>query len=572
MDRTYVIAERRDVPDIPALDLDDRSDVGNFDMGYSSVSSASSAPAPVADGTLPDRTIATDPAPDHSAPDISELLDRTVVGNPTPAQEPEADLSRLQVPTEATVEPLPDLTFEIVPGASERMKPKLVDSHNHTYNVKCQLKDGTKWQCSVRNKETYCKATVKQTGMCFAPGPQPHTCTPKVSTLPAAKARAQITKEALAHPFQSASSIVNQALLDHLPSDAPTDGLPKLDTLVRQANKRRQGSRPSNPTSLDFELQEDALPKDFLREDIQVNQRRHLMFFTPFMLTLLTAAKEWYVDATFKSVGAPFTQLWSIHAFIKQGDTMKQVPLVFVIMSGKSEDDYTAVLRRLVAHFKTAPALRTTVLDFEAAVWNAMRSVFPDVELRGCSFHWSQALWKHIQELGLTCSYMKKSLTHKFIRRLFSLPFLPAHAITPVFDSILAMPDIAEPLRQLLNYIKNTWISSRIWSPSSWSVYNRLIRTNNDVEGWHRRLNSRIHRHNLPLYQLIQVLYEEATLLPLQAQLVSEGKLTRHEKTRNKQQQQKIVSIWDRYDHKELTELGVLKEIAIVYTPVTRVR
>ena len=167
---------------------------------------------------------------------------------------------------------------------------------------------------------------------------------------------------------------------------------------------------------------------------------------------------------------------------------------------------------------------------------------------------------------------MKKSLTHKFIRRLFSLPFLPAHAIIRVFDSILAMPDIAEPLRQLLNYIKNTWVSSRIWSPSSWSVYNRLIRTNNDVEGWHRRLNSRIHRHNLPLYQLIQVLFEEATLLPLQAQLVSEGKLTRHEKTRNKQQQQKIVSIWDRYDHKELTELGVHKEIAIVYTPVTRVR
>ena len=297
--------------------------------------------------TLPDRTIATDPAPDHSAPDISELLDRTVVGNPTPAQEPEADLSRLQVPTEATVEPLPELTFE---------------------------------------------------------------------------------------------------------------------------------------------------------------------------------------------------------------------------------DDYTAVLRRLVAHFKTTPALRTTVLDFEAAVWNAMRAVFPDVELRGCSFHWSQALWKHIQELRLTCSYMKRSLTHKFIRRLFSLPFLPAHAITPVFDSILTMPDIAEPLCQLLNYIKNTWISSRIWCPSSWSVYNSLIRTNNDVEGWHRCLNSRIHRHNLPLYQLIQVLYEEATILPLQAQLVSEGKLTRHEKTRNKQQQQKIVSIWDRYDHKELTELGVLKEIAIVYRPVTRVR
>ena len=48
------------------------------------------------------------------------------------------------------------------------------------------------------------------------------------------------------------------------------------------------------------------------------------MFFTPLMLMLLTTAKEWYLVATFKSVGAPFTQLWGIHTFIKQGNSMKQ--------------------------------------------------------------------------------------------------------------------------------------------------------------------------------------------------------------------------------------------------------
>ena len=334
--------------------------------------------------------------------------------------------------------------------------------------------------------------------------------------------------------------------LEHLPSTAPTDDLPKMDTLFRQANKRHQGSCPSNPTSLDFQLQEDALPDDFLWEDIRVNDRRHLMLFTPLMLMLLTAAKEWYVDTTFKSVGAPFTQMWSIHAFIEQGDSLKQVSLVYVVMSGKSEDDYTVVLCNLVKHFKTTPALRTTVLDFEAAVWNTMRAVFPDVKLRGCSFHWSQALWKHIQDLGLASRYMKQALTHKFLRRLFSLPFLPASAITPTFESIASMPDTAQPLCQLLNYVKNTWISSNIWSPSSWSIYNRLICTNNDVEGWHRRLNTRIHRHNLPLYQLIQVLHDDASLLPLQAQLVSEGKLTHHEKARNKKRLSAFRIVWSR--------------------------
>ena len=170
------------------------------------------------------------------------------------------------------------------------MKPKLVDSHNYTYNIKGQLKDGTNWQCSVRNKETYCKDKVKQKGSQFTHTPQPYTCMPRAPTLPAAKARSQITKEAMTHRFQLAATIVNQTRLEHLPSTAPTCALPKID---RQANKRLQGSHPSYPFSLDLQLQGDALSEDFLQEDIRFNDRRHFVFFfTSLLLMMLTAAKE----------------------------------------------------------------------------------------------------------------------------------------------------------------------------------------------------------------------------------------------------------------------------------------
>ena len=208
--------------------------------------------------------------PDNSALDISELPNRTFVTTPSLAQEEETDLSRLHTPNDGALEPLLELTFEILPVVSDRMKPKLVDSHNYTYNIKGQLKDGTNWQCSVRNKETYCKDMVKQKGSQFTHSPQPYTCMPQAPTLPAAKARAQITKEAMTHRFQLAATIVNQTRLEHLPSTAPTCALPKID---------RQASHPSYPSSLDLQLQEDALPENFLQEDIRFNDRRHFAIF-----------------------------------------------------------------------------------------------------------------------------------------------------------------------------------------------------------------------------------------------------------------------------------------------------
>lgn len=113
-------------------------------------------------------------------------------------------------------------------------------------------------------------------------------------------------------------------------------------------------------------------------------------------LEVLQKAKTWYMDATFKLCRRPFTQLLTLNAFIKNDDHVKQVPLVFAIMSGKKKRDNKAVLEAVLSILPDQPEVKLVTLDFEKAIWSAMRQVLPDVELKGCSFHWTQALWRKV--------------------------------------------------------------------------------------------------------------------------------------------------------------------------------
>lgn len=50
------------------------------------------------------------------------------------------------------------------------------------------------------------------------------------------------------------------------------------------------------------------------------------------------------------------------------------------------------VLQTLLQLLPREPAVKQVTLDFEKAMWLTMRSVLPDVQLKGCAFHWTQAL------------------------------------------------------------------------------------------------------------------------------------------------------------------------------------
>ena len=501
-------------------------------------------PAPVS--PIPGSPLPAPVSPIPGSLDISNIPDVSAVAVPDLDQPAEPELVP-QLPSAVAVGDLPPLSFTEVPDATKRSKPRPISSHNHVYNFKKTLKrtGATVWQCSVRSKLTYCTAVITQLGATFTPGSVPHKCTPKPSALPASKVQSQIRDVGASQTYTPAASIVADALRQHMKPGAPTDALPQLPSLIRQTNKLRQRNHPPNPTTLDFTVIDDVIPPGFLQEDIKTPGSRHMIFYTEHQLQLLRVAREWYVDGTFRCVGLPFQQLLSIHAFINQNQSTKQVPLVFVLMSGRSAADYTAVLEKI-------PGRPSVIMsDFEAALRSSVLQLLPTTEHKGCCFHWCQAVWRKVQQLGLAVTYQEDVAVNKFIRRIFSLPFIPAPSIEPIVRGILSLDTpatpMAAPIKELVQYVRTSWVDSQQWPPSSWSVFQRSVRTNNDCEGYHGRINSKIRRDHLPFYQLVDLLHAEASLVSIHAQFVADDKLKRDQRSRYRNQQGKILCLWEQY-------------------------
>ena len=81
-----------------------------------------------------------------------------------------------------------------------------------------------------------------------------------------------------------------------------------------------------------------------------------------------------------------------------------------------------------------------------------------------------------------------------------ALPFLPPEQIEEIFHHLDRRAGTA-PLQALMDCIWRQWIRNPVFPIPNWSVFMLSVRTNNDLEGWHNRLNARVCRTGrVPFY------------------------------------------------------------------------
>jgi len=366
--------------------------------------------------------------------------------------------------------------------------------------------------------------------------------------------------------YQSAADITERIMGEELVEKA-CPAMPSVANVARAANRHRHRLRPKHPSDLDFELQTEHIPDGFLQAELQIDGQRHLVFATDYMLQLLQRSDTWYMDATFKIVKKPFQQLFSIHAFVRTRDVIKQIPLCFVLMSAKRKKDYKAVLSVVREKMTERPVVEKIVTDFEKSLWKAVEKIIPGAKHTGCVFHWAQAVWRQMQAVsGLKAQYKRREDAYRTLRLVFALPFLPPENIGAAFSSLRTkLKELG--FQKIADYIHKTWIVSRRWPPKTWSVFKQSIRTNNHLEGWHFRLNRKAQHADLNLYLLIQLLHHESKMVVVNIRLISDEKIRSTQKKRAKTNAARIQQYWKEFSRGKRTVGELMQACSYVYAP-----
>ena len=150
-------------------------------------------------------------------------------------------------------------------------------------------------------------------------------------------------------------------------------------------------------------------------------------------------------------------------------------------------------------------------VDFEVALMSALSAEFAAASLHGCFFHFTQAVWRKIQFLGLSVPYQENAFIKTTCRQLIALPFLPEAEVVNAFNFLeqVAEDNVGDDLRDLFTYYRQQWLENPAIPLAVWNCNGKDLRTSNSVEGFHSRFNRLVGRNHPNTWMLIEVLHAE---------------------------------------------------------------
>ena len=214
-------------------------------------------------------------------------------------------------------------------------------------------------------------------------------------------------------------------------------------------------------------------------------------------LRQLCEAERVHMDGTLKTCPNLFSQLFIIHALVGN----QTLPLLDCLLSAKDSPTYTRLFRLIVDKANELGMGGSRIIDYEAAIARSLRYVVRGVTIKGCYFHYCQALRRRYQRLGLTNYVYTPGTVRTVIYRLMCLPFVLVEDVVRVFEVIenpngwdVLYDGVHGLLVSYLRYFRRTWIESAM-GLERWNVWSTDTTTNNAIEAYNGKLNKECKPH-----------------------------------------------------------------------------
>ncbi|XP_063363954.1 uncharacterized protein LOC134652722 [Cydia amplana] len=266
-----------------------------------------------------------------------------------------------------------------------------------------------------------------------------------------------------------------------------------------------------------------------------------------------TISTTYFGDGTFRCVPKPFAQLYSLHIDLNSTKTSTNVvPVIYGLLPNKTENTYTRffqLIRDLLG-----VNITTYKCDYEQAQINAVKNIFPEVEVHGCFHHFNAAFWRNDKTLKTKATKEGRNIT----RMCALLPLLPPQEMKEAWSSIVDSAPRTTEILNFFQYFRNQWDPEQFAEKLSCSYENH--RTTNPLEGWHRRINAYIPKRP-NFYYFLHKLMKEARHVSSKINYSLFNKLPKNRQKSDIAFDRKLSKLLQKLENRQISSINFLKKV-----------
>ena len=224
-------------------------------------------------------------------------------------------------------------------------------------------------------------------------------------------------------------------------------------------------------------------------------QHEHIIYISDYFIKKLNKAEHLYIDGTF-IYPQDFKQL--IVILYLDENINKRMPGLFALINNKKERGYYCLFKKIYEIISieetSSIKLKSYTVDFEIGLINALKQIFKNAKPIGCFFHYTRAIRKKCQELGLL-SKSESEGVKDLLKEFYLAPFSYYKDKNKINSICERYSENNEKFSKFIDYFKNQWFRFYENGMLDYSLIKKSQRSNSYIENYNRKIKLKLSKY-----------------------------------------------------------------------------